>query len=318
MKKVEVLLTLVLIVVLAVPCVATERSIPEQINDASNNEFTNLKVIEKRDNLKINAESQTVNIARKDFSQVKVNFTSDYDRKKYEIGIKLPIKKNAQTRVEQDNIISDEEKYSVVTEAFEDGVQINIVIKDENAPEKFALKYNLPEGFSIRFAEVNGEKDGSVEIVNKEGVPIGAIAIPWAKDVNGKKVPTYYEIKENKLYQIVKHKSAGATYPIVADPHNKYSDWFKSATWKIRDGKYSLCVVPTKWNRQSGIAYMSTSWALLKKKKSGSKHWYNTEGLRKQYYCHTQAAKFKSSWNLEPWRPNVSMAKTIAKACNPT
>ena len=45
--------------------------------------------------------------------------------------------------------------------------------------------------------------------------------------------------------------------------------------------------------------------------------WKNEGGLKDQYYCHTQLAKTKSSWNLEPWRPNVSLAKTIAKACNP-
>lgn len=75
--------------------------------------------------------------------------------------------------------------------------------------------------------------------------------------------------------------------------------------------------MPTNWNRQSGGAYASTSWALLKAKKSGSSYWTNEGGLKDQYYCHTQAAKLKDSWNLEPWRPNVSLAATIAKACNP-
>lgn len=196
-------------------------------------------------------------------------------------------------------------------------MQVNFVIDSEDAPERYTLDYDIPEGAQLQFASYEGYQDGSVEIIDANGIPFCAIGIPWAKDSNGNEVDTYYEIENNKLIQVVKHKNCNAEYPVVADPKNKYSDWFKSATWKTRSSGRYLCVVPTNWNRQSGVAYASTSWALLKAKKSSSAYWKNEGGLKDQYYCHTQAAKLKESWNLEPWRPDVSLSKTILCKCNP-
>ena len=44
-------------------------------------------------------------------------------------------------------------------------------------------------------------------------------------------------------------------------------------------------------------------------------------GMREQFMCHWNFAEFvepgKVSWNLEPWRPEVSYDKMIATRCNP-
>lgn len=44
-------------------------------------------------------------------------------------------------------------------------------------------------------------------------------------------------------------------------------------------------------------------------------------GMRAQFLCHWQYAEIaepgKSSWNLEPWRPEVSDAAMVAAGCNP-
>jgi hypothetical protein len=44
-------------------------------------------------------------------------------------------------------------------------------------------------------------------------------------------------------------------------------------------------------------------------------------GMREQFMCHWQYAEFaypgKASWNLEPWRPEVSMDEMVAAHCNP-
>lgn len=44
-------------------------------------------------------------------------------------------------------------------------------------------------------------------------------------------------------------------------------------------------------------------------------------GMRDQFVCHwelTEAAEpGKTSWNLEPWRPVVSMTKMLEAGCNP-
>lgn len=44
-------------------------------------------------------------------------------------------------------------------------------------------------------------------------------------------------------------------------------------------------------------------------------------GMRAQFLCHWQYAEIaepgKSSWNLEPWRPEVSESAMFAAGCNP-
>lgn len=44
-------------------------------------------------------------------------------------------------------------------------------------------------------------------------------------------------------------------------------------------------------------------------------------GMREQFMCHWQYAELaypgKTSWNLEPWRPEVSSDQMLAAHCNP-
>ena len=44
-------------------------------------------------------------------------------------------------------------------------------------------------------------------------------------------------------------------------------------------------------------------------------------GMREQFMCHWQYAELaepgKTSWNLEPWRPEVSPDQMVAAHCNP-
>jgi hypothetical protein len=44
-------------------------------------------------------------------------------------------------------------------------------------------------------------------------------------------------------------------------------------------------------------------------------------GMREQFICHWQYAELaepgKTSWNLEPWRPEVSGDEMVAAHCNP-
>lgn len=44
-------------------------------------------------------------------------------------------------------------------------------------------------------------------------------------------------------------------------------------------------------------------------------------GMQEQFLCHWHLAEFaqpgKASWNLEPWRPEVSQTEMLAAGCNP-
>ena len=47
----------------------------------------------------------------------------------------------------------------------------------------------------------------------------------------------------------------------------------------------------------------------------------DSPGMRDQFMCHWQYAELaqpgKTSWNLEPWRPQVSSDEMVAAHCNP-
>ncbi|WP_203757820.1 hypothetical protein [Cellulomonas chitinilytica] len=77
-----------------------------------------------------------------------------------------------------------------------------------------------------------GLADGVVPVINPDGsatltVPVGAATVidlatvqaPWAKDAEGRRVPTHFESTADGLVQVVEHAGADLTYPVVADPH---------------------------------------------------------------------------------------------------
>src|SRR4051812_19016256 len=41
---------------------------------------------------------------------------------------------------------------------------------------------------------------------------------PWARDAAGRRIPTYYKLDGTTLIQVVEHRAAGTSYPVVADP----------------------------------------------------------------------------------------------------
>jgi len=58
--------------------------------------------------------------------------------------------------------------------------------------------------------------DGSVGVYDANGDLQGTVAAAWAYDVNGDPVPTYYEIRDGKLYQVV-IPTPGVISPVTAD-----------------------------------------------------------------------------------------------------
>jgi hypothetical protein len=46
---------------------------------------------------------------------------------------------------------------------------------------------------------------------------------------------------------------------------------------------------------------------------------YNESGILDQFACHAYNpfTTVKFSWNIEPWRPNVSLWDTYTASCNP-
>ena len=110
----------------------------------------------------------------------------------------------------------------------------------------------------------------------------------------------------------------------AASPANpSYSPPFVDHTeWTLWEGLKSLRVFPTPSGRvaarQPGTsAAADEAWAEVLALSPDA----DTAGMRAQFICHWQFAETvqpgKVSWNLEPWRPEVSDEQMVAAGCNP-
>lgn len=91
-------------------------------------------------------------------------------------------------------------------------VQFSTVIKNASAPSEYEYGFTLSEG--ERFSKI----DKYIVVLDSQGEISAVVDEPWAKDASGSKVPTFFEIRGDKLVQHVDHTSEQYTYPIVADP----------------------------------------------------------------------------------------------------
>lgn len=131
------------------------------------------------------------------------------------------------------------------------GARALVVLKDvhASATQRFAL--NLPQGTSL-----TEDGAGGYEITREiaEGVhtTIGTIDAPWAKDANGRPVPTRYELDGESLVQTVDVNESTA-FPVVADP---------KFTWGIVTGTAYFKKSETKKIAQNGALTAMAAWAL--------------------------------------------------------
>lgn len=112
---------------------------------------------------------------------------------------------------------------------------------------------------------------------------------------------------------------AAIAEPAPAEPVALFIDHTEWAQWG--DLK-SLRVYPTAAGRaEAGIpgtqVQQDQAWAEV----LGDSPEADIPGMRAQFNCHWQFAEFanpgKSSWNLEPWRPEVTDAELVTAGCNP-
>lgn len=88
-----------------------------------------------------------------------------------------------------------------------------VVINDEAAPRSFAFDFT----FEGRPADVVVASDGSAVVMGPGGQVVNHIAAPWARDADGKQVPTKYSSSGNRLIQHIEFGKKTA-FPLVADP----------------------------------------------------------------------------------------------------
>ncbi|TFV29921.1 hypothetical protein E4K10_46320 [Streptomyces sp. T1317-0309] len=96
------------------------------------------------------------------------------------------------------------------------GVRTLVTLKDSRANTEQRFQLTLPEG-----SQLVHDSDGGYEIVKEiaDGsfLTVGIVEAPWAKDANGKPVPTHYEVSGNTLIQKI-DTTADTAFPVVADP----------------------------------------------------------------------------------------------------
>ncbi|MGW7411559.1 hypothetical protein [Streptomyces sp. NPDC054863] len=119
------------------------------------------------------------------------------------------------------------------------GARALVTLKDGKAPETHRFRLNLPQG-----AGLTEDGRGGFEVHRKSGdgvhVPVGTVDAPWAKDANGKPVPTRYKLDGNDIVQTVETNDKTA-FPVVADPKLTWgivtgtAYFSKSETRKIAD-----------------------------------------------------------------------------------
>ena len=99
------------------------------------------------------------------------------------------------------------------------GLRALISIDSPSAPERFAFAV----GGDV--ASLSTQADGSVLALDARADAIARLAAPWARDANGRDVPTHFEIDGTTVIQVVEHRGGDFAYGVTADP-------FWSSVWK--------------------------------------------------------------------------------------
>lgn len=189
----------------------------------------------------------------------------------------------------------------------ESGVQMLTVIDNANAPTEYPYSITLPEGGHIELTE-----DGGALIVDLEGNVIATIEKPWAKDANNTALETWFTTDGTNLTQHIVHNVAGVMYPVTADPWLfmkliSYVEW-SGATLRVYPTMYSRVAAPLQARK--------AAWKEVKRLAPE----VNNRSMKNQFFCHwdiVPVRKFKSSWNLDTWRPDVGYWETVRAKCNP-
>ena len=103
--------------------------------------------------------------------------------------------------------------------------------------------------------------------------------------------------------------------PVPAPPYVDHVEWAK---WGDLS---SLRVYPTAAGREASlVATVNTEAAAWQEVLALSPD-ADMAGMYAQFICHWQLAELgqpgKTSWNLEPWRPEVDENTLVATGCNP-
>lgn len=212
---------------------------------------------------------------------------------------------------------------------YEDGIQSIYSI------DSIDSQHIISTEFLSSTEELNLIKDnnGFYKVVNEVGENRFDIGFPWATDVDGNFIETEYILEGNQLSQVIA-KQPAESYPLKADPAicfpgsdtiNNTKTYFSNSTLSVYPQSCARNYILSYWILSPGslVAFFGSAMAndmwnevstesSMKPGGSGYKH---RTKLKEQFVCHPIII-YKTSWNLDTWRPDVSLATTYLKACN--
>lgn len=116
------------------------------------------------------------------------------------------------------------------------GVRMLTVIDDPAAPTTYSYTVNVPTGGHIELTP-----EGGAVVVDTQSNVLASVAIPWAKDANGKQIKTYFTTNGQTLTQHIDHNVPGVAYPVTADPSITVA-WHGVTVRLTKDETYYLAI----------------------------------------------------------------------------
>lgn len=213
----------------------------------------------------------------------------------------------------------------VHAEVFRDAgasVQNLLYLGDRRAPAEFI--------FDVTGSELNMDGDGVVTLRGPDGQR-WTVAPAWAVDAAGTPVPTSFEVRGNRLVQVVNHRNGDYKYPIVADPflgRTIFQNLTRDRDSANRDVQYNGKLTSWGWSiytaaRLGGVVGGISGQVILRT--NGWDEWRavwpaitNKPALKQQFDCHALGAFAAGDWNIERFRANKSnwLPSVLSHRCN--
>lgn len=203
---------------------------------------------------------------------------------------------------------------AAIAEAASDGNSGQIVtatIPDAGPEPLVRLVVDAQPGSSLVMAG-----DGTGAVVSPSGALVAGFTAPVVVDAAGTPLPASWQPPEagdpSGLAVDLVADPPAAAYPLTVTVHLG-TTVVAGTEWGNREGGESLAVTPSAWGRVSGQTGVAFGWADVVRREPAA----DTPVMEKQFRCHQLGAPDKATWNLEPWRPDVSYLDYLLARCNP-
>ena len=117
------------------------------------------------------------------------------------------------------------------------GFSIIAEIQSLSSPHEIGFDASIPTGAVLELLE-----DGSIDVIDENGLTIGSFAPPWAKDAAGNSISTHYRLVGTTIVQTIA-ASETTEYPVIADPEWTWG-WISGTIYFNRSETYHICHQP--------------------------------------------------------------------------